>query len=73
MKKDVHIYLDYELSNEIEKIAMKNHENLSNTYTIILNYGLSMGEVLKKLDLIYKSLNRISYNLYSKEKDKMNE
>ena len=73
MKKDVHIYLDYELSNEIEKIAIKNNESLSNTYTIFLYYGLSMGEVLKKLDLIYKTLNRISYNLYSKEKDKMNE
>ncbi len=73
MKKDVHIYLDYELSNEIEKIAIKNNESLSNTYAIILYYGLSMGEVLKKLDLIYKTLNRISYNLYSKEKDKMNE
>jgi len=73
MKKDVHIYLDYELSNEIEKIAYKNNESLSNVYNKIIYYGLSMGEIIKKLDLIYKSLNRLNCCLITKEKDKMNE
>lgn len=73
MKKDVHIYLDYDLSNEIEKIAQKNNESLSSVYSKIICYGINVGEVIKKLDLIYKSLNRLNSYLITKEKDKMNE
>ncbi len=56
MKKDVHIYLDYELSNNIENIAKQNNKSLSTTYTSIIMNGLTINSILMKLDLIYKLL-----------------
>ena len=56
MKKDVHIYLEYDLSNIIEKIAKQNNESLSTTYSVLLKNALYINEILSKLDLIYNIL-----------------
>ncbi len=56
MKKDVHIYLEYDLSNIIEKIAKQNNESLSTTYSVLLKNALYINEILSKLDLIYNLL-----------------
>lgn len=56
MKKDVHIYLEYDLSNIIEKIAKQNNESLSTTYSVLLKNALYINEILLKLDLIYNLL-----------------
>lgn len=56
MKKDVHIYLEYDLSNIIEKIAKQNNESLSTTYSVLLKNALYINEILTKLDLIYNLL-----------------
>lgn len=72
MKKDIHIYIDYELSNEIEKISKWNKSTLSNTYAVLLKNGLYINNISNKLDLIYKLLLRITNNNYRKI-DKLSE
>lgn len=71
MKKDVHVYIDYELSNTIEKISKSNKSTLSNTYTVLLRNGLYINDISNKLDLIYKLLLRMLNN--NKRIDKLSE
>ena len=72
MKKDVHIYIDYELSNIIEKISKSNKMTLSNTYNNLLKNGLTISDINNKLDLIYKLLLNFS-NKEFKRTDKLSE
>ena len=72
MKKDVHVYIDYELSNIIEKISKSNKMTLSNTYNNLLKSGLTISDVNNKLDLIYKLLLNFS-NKEFKRTDKLSE
>lgn len=71
MKKDVHVYIYYELSNTIEKISKSNKSTLSNTYTVLLRNGLYINDISNKLDLIYKLLLRMLNN--NKRIDKLSE
>lgn len=71
MKKNVHVYIDYELSNAIEKISKSNKSTLSNTYTVLLRNGLYINDISNKLDLIYKLLLRMLNN--NKRIDKLSE
>ena len=50
MKKDVHIYIDYDLSNVIDKISKTNKMTLSNTYNVLLKNGLTICDINYKLD-----------------------
>ena len=72
MKKDVHVYIDYELSNIIEKISKSNKMTLSNTYNYLLKSGLTISDINNKLDLIYKLLLNFS-NKEFKRTDKLSE
>ena len=72
MKKDVHVYIDYDLSNVIEKISKTNHTTLSNTYSFLLKNGLTICDMNNKLDLIYKLLLK-QYNESYKIVDKLSE
>ncbi len=72
MKKDVHVYIDYELSNIIEKISKSNKMTLSNTYNNLLKSGLTISDINNKLDLIYKLLLNFS-NKEFKRIDKLSE
>ncbi len=72
MKKDVHVYIDYELANEIERISKSNKTTLSNTYIVLLKNGLSISDINTKLDLIYKLLLKITNREYKKV-DKLSE
>ena len=72
MKKDVHVYIDYELSNIIEKIFKSNKMTLSNTYNNLLKSGLTISDINNKLDLIYKLLLNFS-NKEFKRTDKLSE
>ncbi len=72
MKKDVHVYIDYELSNIIEKISKTNKMTLSNTYNVLLKNGLTISDINNKLDLIYKLLLNLSKNEYNRI-DKLSE
>ena len=72
MKKDVHVYIDYELSNIIEKISKSNKMTLSNTYNNLLKSGLTISDINNKLDLIYKLLLNFS-NKEFKRTDKLSE
>ena len=72
VKKDVHVYIDYELSNIIEKISKSNKMTLSNTYNNLLKSGLTISDINNKLDLIYKLLLNFS-NKEFKRIDKLSE
>ncbi len=72
MKKDVHVYIDYELANVIEKISKSNKTTLSNTYIVLLKNGLNISDINSKLDLIYKLLLKIISSEYKKI-DKLSE
>ncbi len=72
MKKDVHVYIDYELANVIEKISKSNKTTLSNTYIVLLKNGLNISDINSKLDLIYKLLLKITNREYKKV-DKLSE
>ena len=72
VKKDVHVYIDYELSNIIEKISKSNKMTLSNTYNNLLKSGLTISDINNKLDLIYKLLLNFS-NKEFKRTDKLSE
>lgn len=72
MKKDVHVYIDYELSNIIEKISKSKKMTLSNTYNNLLKSGLTISDINNKLDLIYKLLLNF-LNKEFKKTDKLSE
>ena len=72
MKKDVHIYIDYDLSNVIDKISKTNKMTLSNTYNVLLKNGLTICDINYKLDLIYKLLLNFS-NKENKRIDELSE
>ena len=68
MKKDVHIYLDYGLVNQIEAIAKIEHKKISTIYARLLNQGLSQIDVDDRLDIIDYGINKIlSISKYSQK------
>ena len=62
MKKDVHVYIDYQLTNRIEKLAKTQHMTLSNIYTELLNKALEQKEALLNFELFDMSLKKIIKN-----------
>lgn len=68
MKKDVHIYLDYGLVNQIEAIAKIEHKKISTIYARLLNQGLSQIDIDDRLDIIDYGINKIlSISKYSQK------
>lgn len=68
MKKDVHIYLDYGLVNQIEAIAKLEHKKISTIYARLLNQGLSQIDIDDRLDIINYGINKIlSISKYSQK------
>ena len=45
MKKDVHVYIDYEIANKIEKSAKKRNKRISDEYCELLKQALSFNEL----------------------------
>ena len=67
MKKDVHVYIDYELSNIIDKISKTNKMTLSNTYNVLLKSGLTISDIKNiiinlcfKRNILFQKLNIIN-------------
>ena len=56
MKKDVHVYIDYEIANKIEKDAKKRHKRISDEYTELLKQALSFNELENNFDKFQEDL-----------------
>ena len=62
MKKDVHIYLQYDLANKIDNIAKSEKASLSDTYAKLLNQGLMLKELILNLKLTNMNFKKITSN-----------
>ena len=62
MKKDVHIYLPYNLANRLENIAKSEKNSLTDVYTRLLNQGLILEELLKNVKDTNINLKKITSN-----------
>jgi hypothetical protein len=62
MKKDVHIYLDYELANKLESLAKKEHKKISNTYSEIIKFGFEQKQIQETLSSFEYSFKKIISN-----------
>ncbi len=62
MKKDVHIYLQYDLANRLDNIAKSERNSLSDTYARLLNQGLMIEELLLNVKLANMNFKKITSN-----------
>lgn len=60
MRRDTHIWLDVELSKQIEQIASSENVKISDVINRLLSDGLEYDSVMKKLDSIANLLNIIN-------------
>lgn len=62
MKKDVHIYLQYDLANRLDNIAKSERNSLSDTYARLLNQGLMIEELLLNVKLANMNFKKVISN-----------
>lgn len=60
MRRDTHIWLEVELSKQIEQIASRENVKMSDVINRLLSDGLKYDSVMKKLDNIINLLNNIN-------------
>lgn len=51
MKKDVHIYIDYDLNKKVESNARENGRTISDEYSRLVKYSLEFEKIFEKLNL----------------------
>lgn len=62
MKKDVHIYIDYDLNKKIESNARENGRTISEEYSRLVKYSLEFEKIFERLNLMNSSIRKIYSN-----------
>lgn len=62
MKKDVHVYIDYDLNKQIESRARENGTTISDEYGKLLKYSLEFEKIFEKLNLMNGAIKKIYSN-----------
>lgn len=62
MKKDTHIYIEYSISNMIERIAKKEHSKISDVYARLLTQALKEENNQANFELFNDNLNKVLSN-----------
>ena len=58
MKKNLHLFIDYDISNKIEKLAREENITATEEYEKILNLGLIQNEQNRVYDFIINSVKK---------------
>lgn len=63
MRKDVHVYINYQLTNKIEKIAKSHHMKISDIYTELLSKALEQEDKQINFELFNDNFNKINIDI----------
>lgn len=63
MRKDVHVYIDYQLTNRIEKIARSHHMKISDIYAELLSKALDQEDRQTNFEIFNDNFNKINFDI----------
>lgn len=63
MRKDVHVYIDYQLTNRIEKIARSHHMKISDIYAELLSKALDQEDRQTNFEIFNDNFNKLNFDI----------